>query len=161
MSRHVLDRLDPAATVMVLPADEAMALVLAPRRLMQIAVMALAVLALALAVVNIWALSAWSVIERSREFGVRLALGATQAQTVQLVMRRGLVSIGFGLAIGLVATFTLARPAIRSQIASLSSPEAWLTGVAVAAVTIVAVLGCWMPARSVSRIDPAIALRAE
>jgi ABC-type antimicrobial peptide transport system permease subunit len=90
-ARAIFRELDPSATLFVQSARDAMGLSLAPRRVAQNTVIGLALLALALAIVNIYALSAYSVVQRSREIGIRIALGATTNDALRLVMRRGLV----------------------------------------------------------------------
>lgn len=160
-AQQLFREIDPSASLTVLPARDAMAYPLAPRITAQRAVIGLALLALALAVVNVYALSAFSVVQRSREIGIRIALGATSTDTLRIVMRRSVIWITCGLVVGAAATIALARPALRSQLASLPTDEPWVPIVALVAVTIVAVVASWLPARRATRIDPAIALRAE
>ncbi len=160
-ARAVLRAVDPTATVLVQSAHDAIGLSLAPRRLAQNAVIALALLALALAVVNVYALSAYSVVQRSREIGIRIALGATTTDALRIVMRRGVAWTACGLVVGLAATFALARPALRAQIANLPTDEHGLLALALITVGLAAVAAAWLPARRAARIDPAVTLRAD
>jgi hypothetical protein len=159
--RTIVREIDPTATVLVETAADAIGLALAPRRVAQNAVIALALLALAMAVVNVYALSAYSVVQRSREIGIRIALGATTTDALRLVMRRGIIWIACGLAVGTATTFALARPALQAQIANLPTDEPWLLALAFAIVAIAAIVASWLPARRAARIDPAVALRTE
>lgn len=160
-AQHIFHDLDPSATLLVLSARDAMAYPLTPRITAQRAVIGLALLALALAVINVYALSAFSVVQRAHEIGIRIALGATSTDTLRLVMRRSVVWITCGLVAGTAATIWLARPALGSQLAGLPTDESWLLAVAFAAVSVVAIVASWLPARRATRIDPAVALRAE
>ena len=160
-TRAIFRELDPSATLFVQSARDAMGLRLAPRRLAQNAVVALALLALALAIVNIYALSAYSVVQRSREIGIRIALGATTSDALRLVMRRGLLWTACGVTLGVAATVVLVRPALRAQIANLPTDEHWLLVLASLTVCLVSVVASWLPARRAARMDPAVTLRAE
>jgi len=71
--------------------------------------------ALLLAAVNIYALSAFAVVQRHREIGIRVALGATAASAMRFVMQRGLAWIGTGLAAGSVASLILAAPLLQQR----------------------------------------------
>jgi len=160
-AEQIFRDLDPSASLTVLTARDAMAYPLAPRITAQRAVVALALLALALAVVNVYALSAFSVVQRSREIGIRIALGATSTDTLRLLMRRAVLWTTCGLLIGTAATVGLVRPAVRAQLGSLPTDEPWLVAVALITVSAVAMLASWLPARRASTIDPAVTLRAE
>jgi putative ABC transport system permease protein len=160
-ARAIVGALDPGATVLVQSAHDAMGLALAGRKVAQNAVIALALLALVLAVVNVYALSAYSVVQRTREIGIRLALGATTTDALGIVMRRGVTWITCGLTVGLAATFVLARPALRAQIANLPTDEHGLLALAVVTVGLSAVVAAWLPARRAAHIEPAVTLRAE
>lgn len=158
---RIFRELDPSASLLVLSAEDTMASALTRRRLSLNAVLALALLAVALAVVNVYALSAFSVLQRSREIGIRIALGATRTDTLKLIMHRSVVWITCGLAIGAAATIRFARPALRSLLADLPTDEPLLLAIAFVSVSSIAILASWLPARRATAIDPAIALRAE
>ena len=121
---------------------------------------------LILASVGLAGVTAYSVTQRTREIGIRVALGARSADILRLVMKEGLVLIAIGSAIGLVA----ARAAIRglsalfAQIARTSgmamNDPALLVG-APLLLAILALLSCYVPARQSTRVDPAITLRQE
>jgi putative ABC transport system permease protein len=121
----------------------------------------MALLALLLAIVNVYALSAFAVIQRTREIGIRVALGASAADATRIVMRRGLVWVGVGLVSGAGLTALVAAPLLERQLFQTKPDDPRLLALAFVIVTGVAVLASWMPARRAARIDPAITLRAE
>jgi len=119
-----------------------------------------AALALLLAAVGVYGVMAYTVSQRTREVGIRLAVGAAPRQVVALVFGRGLkvtaVAIALGLAGALVATRLL-----RSQLFGVA-PGDPLTFVVVSVVlAAVALLASWLPARRAARVDPVVALRSE
>ncbi|MGH9161051.1 MAG: ABC transporter permease, partial [Vicinamibacteraceae bacterium] len=120
----------------------------------------LAVVALVLAAVGIYGVMAYSVSQRTHEFGIRVALGASRAGVLGLVLGRGLLLAGIGCAIGLAATLPL-RHIVRSLLYDIDPTDPLtLLGVLVILVA-VAFVACYLPARRATRVDPAIALRYE
>jgi predicted permease len=116
--------------------------------------------ALLLAVVGVYGMTAFAVAQRTREIGVRVALGATARDVVGLAARRGLVLTAAGTVVGL-ALAVAAGGALRSLLFGVEPNDpAVLLGAPLflAAVTLVAT---WLPARRAARVDPAVALRAE
>jgi putative ABC transport system permease protein len=119
-----------------------------------------AALALLLAAVGLYGVLGYSVGQRTREIGIRTALGATPRSAVILVLRDGLELAGLGLLLGLLAALGLAR-FLRSTLYEVS-PFDLVSFVAVALVLVgVGLLACWLPARRAARIDPMVALRHE
>ena len=116
--------------------------------------------ALALAATGIHGVLSGSVTERTREIGVRVALGATPGDILTLVVRQGMILTGFGVAIGLGGA-VLASQALVTLLFGVSrlDPVTYL-GVIVL-LTGVAVIACWVPAWRAAQVDPAITLRAE
>jgi ABC-type antimicrobial peptide transport system permease subunit len=120
----------------------------------------IALIALLMASVGLYALTAHAVAQRTREIGVRMALGAQPRQVVALFMRRSLVQVALGLSIGLAGA--LAGGRLLQGFLDGVSPHDPLTLGAVAALLIaVALLASIVPARRATRVDPVIALRAE
>ncbi len=113
-----------------------------------------------LAAMGVYAVMAYAVSQRTQEFGVRLALGASEPDLVRLVVRQGLklaaLGVGVGLALSVVVTRLLAGFLFG---VSPFDPLA-LAGVPVF-LTLVTVLACWLPARRAARVDPLVALRCE
>ncbi|MGH7617160.1 MAG: ABC transporter permease [Gemmatimonadaceae bacterium] len=117
-------------------------------------------LAVSLAGVGLYAVIAFGVGQRSREIGIRMALGAAQRQVSRLFVRQGLRLASVGLAIGLAASAGVAK-LLSSVFHGVTSSDAF-TFVAIASlVGGVALVASWIPARRAARIDPMVALRAD
>jgi putative ABC transport system permease protein len=121
---------------------------------------AFAGLALTLALVGIYGVMAWSVSQRTREIGVRMALGARKDQVMAMVIRYGIKLSALGLAIGLAGAFA-ARRFLASLVFDVSTADPVIFAGAVVLMLAVAMLACYIPARRASRVDPLIALRWE
>ncbi len=117
-------------------------------------------LALLLAVIGVYGVVSYVVAERTREVGIRMALGARSGEVVRLFVGRGLRAIGVATATGLAAALAGAR-VLRAQLYGVS-PTDLATFVAVPVIlAAVAVLACWLPSRRAARVDPMVALRYE
>ncbi len=129
-------------------------------RLMSFLLVCFAVLALTLAVVGLYGVMAFNGLRRMREIGVRLALGAMPAQIRTMMLRHGMRLLGFGLLLGFVGAFALAR-VIRSLLFSVNANDPLIYGAVSLVLAGAALLACWVPARRASRVNPMITLRAE
>jgi putative ABC transport system permease protein len=152
---------DPTSTVRAMSASEVIAPQATGQRLIYRLTIGLASIALLLAIINIYSLAAFAVVRRTREIGIRLALGATISQTMRLVMGRALGWAGVGLVIGGLLTCFVAAPVLQRQLYETSAYDPRLLALAVAAVATVAFIASWLPARRAASIDPALTLRAE
>jgi len=117
-------------------------------------------LGLLLAAVGLYGLLAFQVARRTREIGVRTALGASARDIVAMVMREGGVLLAVGLAAGIAASLALTR-LLQVQLHNVSAtdPTAYLAAAAVLGVA--TAIACWLPARRAATVDPMVALRAE
>ena len=117
-------------------------------------------LALALAAVGIHGVVAALVAQRTRELGIRMALGAAPRDLLRLVMSSGMKMIGGGLIVGLLGTLGLTRLLAAFLVDISPTDPLTLAGVATI-LTAVALLACWLPARRATQLDPIQSLRAE
>jgi putative ABC transport system permease protein len=133
---------------------------LSPRRFLTVLLVAFSVIALLLAAVGVYGVLHYSVAERTREIGIRIALGARPLEVVKLVVREGAkLAIG-GLVIGAAAAVVLTR-FIKSLVFAIAATDpATFVGAAILLVS-VALLACYMPARRAAKVDPMVALRCE
>jgi putative ABC transport system permease protein len=119
-----------------------------------------AVLAMVLAALGIYGVMSYAVSTRTREIGVRMALGARSADVLKMVIGQGFTIVLVGLSLGLVGSIAMTR--LMKNILFSVSPGDPATFVSVAALlTAVALAACWIPARKASRVDPMMALRYE
>jgi putative ABC transport system permease protein len=132
----------------------------AQRRFTTLLVAAFAGIALALAAVGLYGVLAYSVSQRTREIGVRMALGARAGDVLGMVVRQGMIVVGAGVVVGIGGAIGLTRvmTALLYGV-SATDPPTFITVVAV--FGLVAFLACWLPARRATRVDPMVALRSE
>jgi ABC-type antimicrobial peptide transport system permease subunit len=115
-------------------------------------------LALSLASVGLYGVMSYSVNRRRREIGVRMALGATQTTVLMLVLRKGLILVGAGLALGLAASLMIGG-ALSRLLYGVSTTDPISISTAGVVLLVVALVACYLPARGASRVDPIVALR--
>jgi putative ABC transport system permease protein len=119
-----------------------------------------ATIALLLAVIGIYAVISYGVAQQTREIGVRMALGASAADVLKMVLSHGLRLAAAGVALGLIGALAVTR-ILRSMLFSTSSTDFMsfvLTSVVLLAV---ALLACYIPALRATKVDPIVALRYE
>jgi predicted permease len=116
--------------------------------------------AVLLAVLGIYSVVAFATTERTREIGIRMALGARGPDVVLLMMRKCVVPAILGIAAGLYGAFALSE-VLRSYLVRIEPTDPWTYAVVFIAGVILVVLAAWLPARRASRVDPITALRHE
>ena len=159
--RDAVRALDPALPIYDLrPLDAYVAEARALRRFTAVLAVVFAVAALTLACVGIYGVVAYSVTERHREFGVRLALGARAAQVLALVMREGVTLAAGGVALGLVAAAAGAAW-LRSQLYGVTPWDPVSLAATLPILLVAALVACAVPALRAVRTDPAEALRGD
>jgi putative ABC transport system permease protein len=140
--------------------DDLLAGTEAGRRFALILLQAFALTALILAAAGIYGVLAGSVAERTREIGVRSALGASRGSILGLVLREGMLLTGFGIALGLAGALA-ASQALVTQLFGISPLDPLTYMGVIALMMAVSVIACWTPAWRAVRLDPATTLRAE
>jgi len=117
-------------------------------------------LALVVAAIGLYGMTAYGVSQRTREFGIRTAIGAQPASLVSLVLREGLWIAATGLAAGLAAAWAMGE-IVRSLLFGVEPMDPWSALAAVVVLGIAALTATWIPARRASRVDPMTALRCQ
>ena len=117
-------------------------------------------IALVLATAGIYAVVAYFVTQRTREIGVRIALGAQWRDVLKLVLTNGMLLVTIGLTIGLVGAFALTR-LMTTLLFEVSPTDPITFGVVALSVILATLLACYIPARRATKVDPLVALRYE
>jgi putative ABC transport system permease protein len=159
--RNALHAIDPNQAISsVMTMKQHVAEALMRERFSALLMGTLAALGLILAALGLYGVMAYAVGRRTGEIGLRMALGAQRRDIFHLVIRHGLLLIGIGLSIGLIAAQGLTRSLASTlyQIGPMDPVTFVFVGVLLAAVALIA---CFMPARRASRVDPVVALRYE
>lgn len=144
----------------VKPMEDFVASTLAERTFTLALLVLFGLLALALAAVGIYGVVSYLVNQRTREVGIRMALGAEGRDVLAMILRQGLALIGLGLGAGFAASLLLARLLISLLFEVRPTDVATSSAVALL-LAMVALLACYLPARRAARVDPMIALRHE
>jgi putative ABC transport system permease protein len=159
--RQAMREIEPNQAVTdVQPLTQALADSIAPQRFRTVLLSLFALVAVMLAAAGIYGVMSYSVSQRTREIGIRVALGAEARDVLRLVLRQGLTLALAGVAIGVVAALGLTR-VMKTLLFGVSATDP-LTFVGVALLlTFVVLLACWIPARRATKVDPMVALRCE
>jgi putative ABC transport system permease protein len=140
--------------------EEIVSASVATRRMTMMLLVVFAALALVLALAGVYGVLAYSVARRTSEIGVRLALGAEHRRVLRLIVVQGMRPVLAGVVLGVGATLWLSR-LMESLLFQVQPYDPVTYGGVLAAILIVGTAACYLPARRVLRVDPAVALRAE
>jgi hypothetical protein len=153
-----IDPLQPVTNIRTL--DEVLLATLAERRFNVALIGSFAALALSLALIGIYGVVSSATTQRSREFAVRFALGATSANIIKLAMASGVIWCGVGLAIGMGGALAASR-AIRGMLFDIAPTDPLTLGVVSVAMAAVALVACYLPAKRAAALEPIAVLRGE
>jgi len=161
MIRREVQALDPDQPLgSVSTMDKNIGNSLATRRLTMALLGTFAVLALLLASLGLYGVMALSVTQRTRELGIRMALGAARADVFRLVLGQGVALVGVGIGAGLLGAIAASR-ALRSLLYGVGPLDPSAISIAIVALVTVALVACFLPARRATLVNPIEALRTE
>jgi len=159
-ARIILQDLNPEIPANFRTFQEIYAASLGSRRFSVILIGFFGITALLLATAGVFGVMAYSVSRRTREFGVRIALGATSGSVLRMVLGQGMRTILVGVLIGIVASFALTKT-VSSLLFGVTATDPVTFGGVTFLLIGVALLACYIPAKRATRVDPMVALRSE
>jgi putative ABC transport system permease protein len=159
--RAAIRNVDPnVAVANVRPMKEVLAAALASRWFSLLLIGSFAGTALFLAAAGLYAVISYGIQQRTREIGVRLALGATRGCILRMIFKEGALLLGAGVAAGLAIALLLAR-LVASQMYGISEHDPFSFAIVSLLVIMIALLACWIASRRTLNVDPVVALRWE
>jgi putative ABC transport system permease protein len=159
--RRQLADIDPQVPLSkVAPMEDVIASAQARPRFLSVLLTIFSSVALALAAVGVYGLLSFSVARRSKEFGVRMALGAPQENVLGLVLKQGVTMVGSGLIVGLIAALALTR-LMSSLLYHVRATDPLTFVVVASGLAVVALFASYIPARRATKVNPMTALRHE
>jgi len=144
----------------ITPLTGILATAIAPARFLTTLLVALALLGLTIASIGLYGIIAYSVSQRTGEFGVRVALGASMRDVAALVVREGTLIAAAGVAIGIPAAYATSRT-FAAMLFGVKPTDPFTYAASAIALIVVALVASYGPARHAARVDPIVALRAE
>lgn len=160
-ARDVIRRLDPDRPLTSLGTlDEVVSRSVATRRFALYMVGGFAAIGLVLAATGIYGVVAYAARQRTREFGIRLALGARSGEVIRLVLTQGLIPVVVGVVLGTAGAFALTG-LIRAHLFGVEPTDPITFGLVALVLGLVAVAACYLPARRANKLNPSAVLRAD
>lgn len=138
--------------------------VVATNRIIAVLFSIFGLVAVVLSAAGIYGVMAFSVSQRTQEFGVRMAIGAARGRILGMLLTQGSRQVGLGLAVGLALSYSLAtigREAIGNMLVGISARDPLTFGTVIALVTVVSLVATLVPASRATKVDPVVALRPE
>lgn len=159
-ARAILQEINPDLPARFRTFQQVYSASLGSRRFNVILIGFFAITAMLLATAGVFGVMAYAVSRRTREFGVRLALGATSGDVLRMVVGQGMRTILMGVAIGIAGSFALTRT-VTSLLFGITATDPITFGGVTLLLIVVALLACYLPARHATKVDPVVALRCE
>ena len=153
-----LDAAQPAPTFTTM--EDALSDAVAPLRFTFVLLGIFASVAAILAAVGLYGVMAYLVDDRTREIGIRVALGADRSQVIRIVVGNGMTLTLIGLVAGFAVSLAAVR-LLRTMLYGVSMYDPWTFAAGAVVLALAAFLACYLPARRATRLDPMVALRAE
>ena len=159
--RTRLQRLDASAALEVRPMRQALSMAFLPSQVGGLLFGSMGALGLFLTALGVYGVLAYGVAQRTREIGVRMALGASPGWILRLVLGSGAALIAVGLGVGLVVAYFVTRPLASFLIEGVTPGDGWAWAAAVLVLFLAGLAACLAPARRAMRVEPTVALRYE
>jgi ABC-type antimicrobial peptide transport system permease subunit len=157
--RRVVRELRPDVAVRARMIDRVVSASVADRRFVLFVIFAFAGTALVLATLGVYSVISYLVTQRTREIGVRVALGAQQSDVLRLIVGEGVRLAIIGIVIGVIGSLLLTR-SLRGLVFGVSTTDPVAFGIVVVALAFVAILAAYLPGRRAARVDPMEVLRS-
>jgi ABC-type antimicrobial peptide transport system permease subunit len=158
--RLLARRLNPAVPVKLTTGELILADTMTAPRFRSLLIGLFGGIAVLLAAIGLYSVLAYGVAQRTKEIGVRMALGAQRGQVLALILRGGFRLVALGLLAGAFASLGLSR-LLASFLFGVRPLDPLVNGAVAALFAGITALACWLPARRATRVDPVITLRAE
>jgi putative ABC transport system permease protein len=158
--RNEIHGIDASIPASIRTMEQALASALAMRRFSLVLIALFAATALFVAAAGLYAVISYGIGQRTREIGIRLALGATPARVLRTILTEGFRLVLGGIGFGFVATFAVVK-LISSQLYGVSARDPLSLILVTVLLSVISLAACWMAARRATRVDPMVALRYE